>query len=250
MSARSSVKTILYTFGLTLWVVFALFLGQSLAGLAIAVLPESVNEAVLTTIIAALGYTFAIALALGIPALIWRKWAGRSTLGIGRAPSWTDIGLGIMSILPYYLLSGALVWLGMEVFTVIDPDVGQQIPFQDLTERIELFVAFITLVMLAPFAEELLFRGYFLGRVKERTGKWVALLVTSVVFGLMHLPGLTENGLVLQWSAAADTFAMGLIAGSLRLLSGSIWAGVLLHATKNAIAFYFLFINPLPPGGM
>ena len=250
MSARSSAKAILYTFGLTVWVVFSLFLGQSLAALGIALLPESINQAVLTTIIAALGYLFAIGLALGVPALTWRKWAARTTLGISRMPSWSDIGLGIMSILPYYLVSGALVWLGMEVFTVIDPDVGQEIPFQDLTQRIELFVAFITLVIMAPFAEELLFRGYFLGRMKERTGKWAALIVTSVVFGLMHLPGFTDSGLVLQWSAAADTFAMGLIAGSLRLLSGSIWAGVLLHATKNAIAYYFLFINPLPPGGM
>ena len=77
MSARSSAKAILYTFGLTVWVVFSLFLGQSLAALGIAFLPESINEAVLTTIIAALGYLFAIGLALGVPALIWRKWAGR-----------------------------------------------------------------------------------------------------------------------------------------------------------------------------
>jgi membrane protease YdiL (CAAX protease family) len=60
---------------------------------------------------------------------------------------------------------------------------------------------------------------------------------------------VTSGGhLVLQWATALDTFALGIVAGSLRLLSGSIWAGMLLHAIKNGIAYYFLFINPLPPG--
>ena len=111
-------------------------------------------------------------------------------------------------------------------------------------------VAFITLVVLAPLAEELLFRGYFLGKTSEKIGKWLAVIVTALVFGFMHLLAPTESGIVLQWGAAADTFAMGLTAGILRTLTGSIWAGVILHSIKNGIAYYFLFINPLPPGSM
>lgn len=239
-----------YTLGLTVWVVFALILGQSLAGLALIYLPLAINPAVQTTILAALGYALGLGIALGLPALATRKPISLQTLGISRSLSWTDIGLSILSVLPYYVLSGALLWLGMEIFKVIDPEVGQQISFAQPSQQIEYLVAFITLVVVAPLAEELLLRGYFLGRLSEKISKWLAVIITALMFGLLHLLGFTETGIVLQWGASVDTFALGLVAGVLRLATHGIWAGVLLHAIKNAIAFYFLFVNPLPPGGM
>ncbi len=242
MSAKSLAKRSLYALGLTVWVVFSLFVGQALAAIIVFSLPQASNDSVVATILAALGYILALALALCVPALATRKFASKETLGIGRLPLVSDIGLGTLAVLPYYITSGIILWFGMEVLKVVDPNVGQQIPFQNLTLQIEFIVAFITLVVMAPFAEELLFRGYFLGRMKEKTGKWVAVFVTALVFGLMHLLSFTDTGLVLQWSAAADTFAMGLVAGLLRVFTGSIWAGVVLHAIKNGIAFYFLFI--------
>jgi membrane protease YdiL (CAAX protease family) len=249
MSVRLLGK-IAYAIVLTLWVVASVFVGQSLAALALTVLPGGINTSVLTTILAALGYLFALGLALGVPALIARKFVSKQTLGIQRLPSWKDIGASLLAVVPYYVASAAVLYVGMEIFNVIDPDVGQDIPFKDLTLRIEYIVAFITLVVIAPLAEELLFRGYLLGRLGEKLGKWIAVAMTAVVFGAMHLLGLTETGIVLQWGAAADTFAMGLVVGLLRVSTGSIWAGVLLHAMKNTVAFYFLFVNPLPPGGM
>ena len=250
MSAKSLARTAAYAVGLTLWVVLSFAIGQTLAVLVLTSLPLDLNPSVLTTLAAALSYTFGLALALGVPALATRAFVSRKVLGMERLPSLSDIGVGVLAILPYLILSGVLVWLGLEVFKVIDPDVGQQIGFDNLSLRSEYVVAFITLVIMAPLAEELLFRGYFLGRMSERTGKWFALFTTSLVFGLMHLVASGESGIVLQWGAAADTFAMGLVAGSLRLLTGNIWAGVVLHALKNGIAFYYLFIGPLPPGGM
>jgi membrane protease YdiL (CAAX protease family) len=79
----------------------------------------------------------------------------------------------------------------------------------------------------------------------ERINKFVAVGLTAIAFGSLHLLGFTDNGVVLQWAAAADTFSLGLVLGSLRLITGSIWAGVLLHALKNSVAYYFLFIYTL-----
>lgn len=251
MSVRSSAKTALYAFGLTLWVVAAFIVGQTAAALAVGQLGGSLNASVQTTLLAALGYVLALGIAIGVPAVIFKKLPTRLILGVWRLPSWSDIGLSILAVLPYYVISGLMLYVGMEVLQVIDPHVGQDVPFKDLSLRIEYFVAFITLVVLAPLAEELMFRGYFLGKLQDRTGKWLAVVVTAVVFGLMHLLGIADDGSVaLQWGATADTFAMGLVAGGLRVVTGSIWAGALLHSIKNAIAFYFLFINPLPPGSM
>ena len=250
MSARLLGKT-LYAAGLALWIVVSFVVGQTLAALAMWYAPANINDSVDTTILAALGYLFALLLAIGVPAAIRRRRVVTlKTLGIHRLPSWSDIGLGILSILPYYIISAVVLYIGMDVLKAIDPEVGQAIPFENLTLRIEYVVAFITLVVIAPIAEELLFRGLFLGKLSERTGKWLAVIVTALVFGFMHLIAPTDTGIVLQWSAAADTFAMGLTAGILQVLSGSIWAGVILHSIKNGIAYYFLFINPLPPGSM
>ena len=241
MLAKSLGKAA-YAVGLTLWVVFSLFVGQALASIIVISFPSEGNQAVVATLMAALGYALGLGLALGVPALASRKLVSKETLGLHRLPTVADVGIGIMSILPYLVLSGIVLWFGMEVLNIINPEVGQQIPFQNLSLRIEYVVAFITLVIMAPLAEEILFRGYFLGRLSEKTGKWVAMLITALVFGLMHLPAFSETGIVLQWSAAIDTFAMGIVVGALRNLSGSIWAGVVLHALKNGVAFYFLFI--------
>jgi len=63
----------------------------------------------------------------------------------------------------------------------------------------------------------------------------VAALVTSLVFAAVHG----------QWNVAIDTFALSLVLCALREVTGTIWAGILLHMFKNAIAFYVLFIYPV-----
>lgn len=249
MSAKSLGKALGYTLGLSVWAVVSIVLGQFIAALCLSFFAELLDAAVEATVLAALGYTFAVLTAIGMPYIVWRRLPSRKVLGVTRLPSWTDIGLGITSVVPYFLISAVTVWIGMDVLKLIQPEVGQDIPFENLTLQYEYVVAFITLVVLAPVAEEFLIRGYFLGKLSEKSGKIIALFVTSIVFGLLHLPGGSDAGIVLQWGAAFDTFAMGLAAGALRLLTGNIWAGVLLHSIKNGIAYYFLFINPLSPMG-
>lgn len=250
MSASLFIKP-LYTIGLTIWVVFSIIAGQTIAVFALDALHFDLNPAVQTTIESASWYVIALVLAVGVPILVTRKKIAASTLGIAELPTWSDIGLSLLAVVPYYILSGILLWLGSSVLRVIDPQVGQEVAFSNLTQHVEYIVAFITLVIMAPVAEELLFRGYFLGRLSERINKWAAVVVVAIIFSLMHLIGADSHGhLVLQWAAAFDIIAFGLVAGVLRIRTGRIWAGVLLHAVKNAVAFYFLFVAPLPTGGM
>ena len=213
-----------------------------LAGVLIVSLPLALTSTVVTTVSAALGYILAIAITVGLPLLIRKKKLDLKLLGFDRLPSWTDIGLGILALLPYLLLASAVIWLGTDVLKLINPEVGQQVSFKNLHNRGEYVLAFLTLVVIAPFAEELLFRGYFQGTVVKKAGRVAGVIVVATIFGLFHLPGFTDNGVVWQWGAAADTFSLGIIVGMLRLLTGSIWAGMILHALKNGVAYYFLFI--------
>lgn len=243
MLANLSAKIGL-SLSLTIWVVISLVVGQIVGQLIVLSLNIQANVAVLTTVAAVLGYTLGIVIAVGGSlAISSRRMFDKKSWGIDRLPSWSDIGLGVLAVLPYFVLASVVIWIGTDVVRLIDPEVGQQQTFTNLYLRIEYIVAFFTLVILAPIAEEFLFRGFFQGKATKYIGSAAGVILVAAIFGLMHLIGFTEEGgVVLQWGAAADTFALGLAAGILRLITGSIWAGVILHAIKNGIAYYFLFI--------
>lgn len=84
--------------------------------------------------------------------------------------------------------------------------------------------AVVTLV--APFVEELLYRGLGFGLLTPFVGPWPAILVTGLAFGLAHglvlgLPVLTFFGFTLAW---------------LRWQSGSVVPGMVVHALFNGLA--------------
>jgi membrane protease YdiL (CAAX protease family) len=102
-------------------------------------------------------------------------------------------------------------------------------------------LAFFTLVVLAPVAEETLFRGYLFGKLKHSVPVWAAALITSVLFGLVHVAFSAQP----DWPLALDTFVLSLMLCTLRQVSGSLWASMLLHMIKNGVAFYILFLSPI-----
>lgn len=91
----------------------------------------------------------------------------------------------------------------------------------------ELILIFIGLVILVPLAEEVLFRGFiFSGLRKQLSFLWTSILV-SILFALVH--GQVNVGL--------DVFALSLVLCYLREKTDSLWPAILLHATKNGVAF-------------
>jgi uncharacterized protein len=87
------------------------------------------------------------------------------------------------------------------------------------------------LVLLGPFAEELFFRGLGV-RVLMVFGGLVAILVTGVVFGLVHgllgaLPPLVLFGIGLAW---------------VRLRSASVWPSFIGHALYNGLGILLLVL--------
>ena len=79
----------------------------------------------------------------------------------------------------------------------------------------------------APVAEEVLFRGYGLARIKELAGERRALVFTALAFAVVHG----------SWVKLPGTLAVGLFLGWLVLRTGSLWPALLGHFTNNAAAF-------------
>jgi membrane protease YdiL (CAAX protease family) len=117
----------------------------------------------------------------------------------------------------------------------VDFDQQQVTGFEGLSARYEYILAFITLVIIAPIAEEVLFRGYLFGKLRKVTKTWIAILITSVLFGIVHF----------AWNVGIDVFALSIIMCLVTVWSKSLWPAIIIHMSKNFLAYYFLFINPI-----
>lgn len=80
--------------------------------------------------------------------------------------------------------------------------------------------------VLVAGAEEALLRGVLFDRLCAANGVASALLVTSLIFSLMHVP-------VYGWPAVPVDLGVGLVLGGLRLLSGGVAAPAIAHAIAD-----------------
>ena len=234
---------------LPLWTYGAFMLAQVLVGLVQELLLilnvplASINQAVYATVASVIVYAVSLVIVIGVPLAIWRRKTTIKDLGVHDWPSWMDIVLSVPAFIVYIICSGVFMAILTSLLPGIDLQQAQELPFSQsmLGGSWQYVLAFITMVVLAPLAEEMLFRGYLYGKLRKTAPIWVSILVASLAFGLAHL---WVGETALQWAVTIDTFVLSLMLCALREYTGAIWAGVLLHAIKNGLAFYLLFVNP------
>jgi membrane protease YdiL (CAAX protease family) len=93
----------------------------------------------------------------------------------------------------------------------------------------DLLGVFITVLLVAPIVEEMLFRGIILEGLARHYKLMTAVLTSSILFALVHLP----VGVIV----ALNIFFLALFLAWVRLESGSLLLCVICHATFNAIPF-------------
>lgn len=246
------MKKIFISLALVVWIIVAfilagivtdlVFQGVAKIGISISTL---MGETALNMTLAALNYGLALGLTIGVPWMLFRRRTSRTELGLQRLIAGKDVLLVIPASIAYILLSMVVIGILTQVpgFNV---DQTQDIGFSNLFSRSDFIFAFISLVVLAPLAEEILFRGYLYGKVRKRLPFIVTLVLVSLTFAALHLPGLDAAGhLQLQWNVVADVFCLSVVMCAMREYTKSVWTGVLIHMVKNGIAFYILFIVPL-----
>ena len=77
----------------------------------------------------------------------------------------------------------------------------------------------------AGFCEEFLFRGPILNSARKTMPTWAAVAVTALLFAILHL----------SVHRLAGTFLLGLVAGWIVVVTGSIFPAMLFHTTHNAL---------------
>ena len=129
-----------------------------------------------------------------------------------------------------------LVAITAQFFLPNDPSVNQQIA-TDLTLAQPLF-SFFAINIFAPLTEELIFRGmlarYLFPKQDNSKQTLLFLLVSSVLFALIHSPGTLQQFLVY----ASLGFSLGLAYISRKGLVYSIS----LHALNNLVGFLMILM--------
>ena len=147
--------------------------------------------------------------------------------------SWASVGLRMPRRgswwLPLALLFGALVvvWTYFAILFALGVEPQGNIP-DDVFDSVPLVVLVGVLSLaLAPFMEEMFFRGFLFGGLRGRWGVFLAALATGFLFSLAHIDPL----LYVPFTAVGMLFAWGYV------YSGSIVAGMIAHLLFNGISF-------------
>ncbi|MBI1853367.1 MAG: CPBP family intramembrane metalloprotease [Planctomycetes bacterium] len=101
------------------------------------------------------------------------------------------------------------------------------------------WIEFLVALPVAPVAEEILFRGFILTKLREIFPFWKANLATSLLFVAIHWPGwLTMNGWQppLLMTLSATIFVLALFLGYLVKLTDSLWPSVVMHLLNNVVS--------------
>ena len=252
LSMKQKCMLAMVIFALCAWVVVVTVAVQFVLSLIMYVfLGEKLDEPVWTAAYSALVYSGVLAIILLVtPRLVANfsakvgeekkpEMATKADLGIRGEVEWTDILLSPIAYVVGTLLAAGLVSL-LSGFTWFDAGQAQSTGFEPYMNAPERIIAFITLAVIAPIAEEVIFRGWLYGRIRERlhgkVAEWagivISTLVVSVTFGLVHM----------QWNVGVNVFALSLVLCALREITGKIYAGIFTHVIKNAVAFYLLYI--------
>jgi uncharacterized protein len=119
------------------------------------------------------------------------------------------------------------------IYTVLVDPPSEQLPtgLEDADQNLLLAVATgMLLIAVAPFAEELFFRGFLYQAFRNSFGVLPGALLSAVIFGAIHL----------EFFKLVQLAILGLILALLFEKTKSLWPPIILHAVNNSLAFAYL----------
>ncbi len=129
------------------------------------------------------------------------------------------------------LVVGAIL---VTIFRVVSPS-----PLPPTGELSGLVLQLVTGAIIAPVAEEILFRGFAITAWRRSIGASRAIIRATLLFALAHVVGIeaTSFGQAIGLIAvgAGTRLPVAWVLGWVFVRRGSIWASIGLHATFNAI---------------
>jgi uncharacterized protein len=221
------------------------FVGQLLAGVLIGawyvawdgstVGPDELSIAPVGLLLAAVGGQL-IGLTATLLLLRLRRVELRRVMGLTRPLRrlllvGTGIGAGT-------LIAASLVVSVLMRLTGSEQPVDQFLLDELTRGGLSTLLAFVAAVVLAPLAEELLFRGLLFNALRRRRSLHVAVAISSIVFALVHVDVAFSQPLAL-----VGLTLVGFVLAYAYQRTGSLLVPIAGHAAFNAITLLVAFIG-------
>lgn len=168
------------------------------------------------------------------------------TLVIFLKTKWTPLTRGYLLSKPW----GTLLWVALFSLGTIIPlsflyeqlgiemDENTQ---QIITSMMKEPWGYVAVGILAPLAEEVVFRGAILRTllgIMSKKNHWVAIMISAAIFGVVHA----------NLAQFINALLMGLLLGWMYYRTGSLVPGILLHWVNNTMAYVLANIMPQSDG--
>lgn len=125
--------------------------------------------------------------------------------------------LGFIGSLPLFL---AYIWIARGTQGLRPEASGQAAAFDSPGT---ILLSIMSVVIIGPFAEEIIFRGFLFGGLRRWLPVWGAILVSGLLFGALHFSPLIV--------------IMGIVLAIVYASTGSLYASMLTHFLYNATSF-------------
>lgn len=165
--------------------------------------------------------TVAFSTLIGTLSVIWlmQKFIDKKPfydLGFRNIEPLNDIVRGI-------LLGFIIIFLG---FTFLY--FGKQIEIKNINFNFYAFLSSIFLFLFVAISEELLIRGYILKNLMYSFNNYIALIISSCIFSLMH-----SGNPNIEFFSLVQLFIAGLLLGIPYIITRNLWFSIGLHFSWN-----------------
>ncbi len=220
------------TLGFFLVIGLVVFLSLVIVGPVVAEYGEDTPEAFFAAAVATLLWDGGFVLiAFWLVRSVGGSW---QSLGLRKPKSLTF--LPVVIVVGYGLAFAAVLIYGLLValagLELLEPD--SQIAEELFETPIVVVATGLAVVVGAPFAEEILFRGFLFGGLRSRLSFWPAALVSGFIFSLAH----ADLAFIVPFTA------IGIILAYSYERSGSLATPIGIHLLFNSISFLLLVFVP------
>jgi len=185
---------------------------------------------------------FAVTTASGAVALaafygLVRGWGGRvESIGLtardlGRNILWGIVGY--CALLPL-VAAASLIWsaLSLRVFRGVQTPVHPVVPMVLAGNTVVFAVVFVLGTVVAPFFEEIFFRGLLYNALRERIGVTAGVIVSAAAFAIVHpFP-----------AGFLPVFAIGCVLALLLQVRRSLVPPMVAHGLNNGVTFLVIYL--------
>ena len=136
---------------------------------------------------------------------------------------------GWLTIVPFVLL------ISLILNSLIDNQNGSNPLLEIVLNNKNYFsfvILFVTTTLLAPFFEEVIFRGVLLPTISRDFGTIWGIIISAFIFALAHL----------SIGEMPPLFVLGIGLGITRIATGSLLSSVIMHSLWNGLTFLNLFL--------